>query len=539
MWEYPIDLNASAIWNDSTKMLPYLKEWIKLQRWAGLASVSNFELLKMDEFILYQSPYSKILMLLVKLHPIPEQNLLFTYFIPIEITRQPNPFENDIKLKCLDEDLLIRPAELNRQFFESTLEYIAKEEEIQSANLNKILYQRYLNDFNRIKIKSMNMLGDGGTTNTLFKILWSDNSKGVCKVFRILSINPEVKMLSSLYAHGFHNVPRPLGSVSIKIQNKDFPLILFSEFVESLGDGGTYFWANINDQMKKWDQHAPIESQPLISYCKYLGEIVSDFHYHSSLIENEFFRPETISRQDITKWKAHLKKLFKSAKETLTTIFFSEDIAQSLSNALEIFLKSYLNMDLWNTLKGTLKIKIHQDLHLSQMLTNPSSDGIKFTIIDFEGDPLLPPEEKFKKDPIFRDLAAICSAFHYIKYNALKEFSEQKLNIKAQIFTDFYLELCHPSAENSIPKNSPLNLLIKLARDWETRCQYWLIDSYIHQSIKHKLALNLNFPKFTKFQGLLYLFRIERLIKEFYYESLFRKSNAVIPIIGLLENRKF
>jgi len=536
LWEYQINLNSAAIWNDSAKILPFLKEWIKVQRWAGLASISDFELLKMDEFCLYNTPSSKILGLLVKLQPIQEQKILFTYFIPIEITRYSKPVESTIKLKCLDEDLILTPAELSRQFFESTLEYIAQGKEIQSTHSNQTYFQRYLSDFNRIKIKSMKILGDGGTTNTLFKIIWSDDSKGVCKIFRILSINPEVKMLSSLYANGFHNVPRPLGSVSMKIEDRDFPLILFSEFIESIGDGGTHFWTNINDQMKKWDKNVPIESDPLISYCRNLGEIVSDFHYHSSIIQDDFFRPAPISREDVSKWKSHLKELFNSTKKQLTTIFLSEGTAQSISAILERFLKSYLKIDFWNTLIGAMKIKIHQDLHLSQMLTNPSSGGIRFTIIDFEGDPLLPPEEKFKKDPIFRDLAAICSAFHYIKYNALKGFSEQNLNISSQNFADAYLELCHPSENNLISKNSRLILLIKLAREWEKRCQDWFIDNYIHQSNAHQLALNLDFTDRTTFQGFLYIFRIERLIKELYYESLFRKTNAIIPLIGLLEN---
>jgi len=171
------------------------------------------------------------------------------------------------------------------------------------------------------------------------------------------------------------------------------------------------------------------------------------------------------------------------------------------------------------------------------MLTSSTSDGLKFVIIDFEGDPMLPPEEKFQKDPVFRDLAAICSAFHYIKFNALEQHAEQKLNVNSERFRDFYLQLLVEPKTSSPLENSPLNLLIPLAQKWQAQCQQWFIASYLTQSNLHELALNLDFTNFAEFQRLLYLFRVERLIKELYYESLFRKSNAIIPIIGLLENR--
>jgi predicted trehalose synthase len=334
-------------------------------------------------------------------------------------------------------------------------------------------------------------------------------------------------------------VPRPFGAISINIDGKNLPLMLFSEFIESIGDGGTYFWGNINEQLKSWGSIGKIEPDPLKSYCKNLGEIVSDFHYHSAIIEDDFFTPEILTQDDIAKWKAHIEELFRIAYQNCNDILLNENPAQSVLDLLEPFLQNYLKLESWDTLEGTLKIKIHQDLHLSQMLTSSSSNGLKFVIIDFEGDPMLPPEDKFQKDPIFRDLAAICSAFHYIKFNALAQYAEQKLNINAQKFNELYLQLLTEPKSNSQSENSPLTFLIPLAQEWQTQCQQWFIESYLYQSNNHKLALNLDFLNFSEFERMLFLFRIERLIKELYYESLFRKSNAIIPTIGLLEHHIF
>jgi len=540
MWEYTVNLPSKEIWNDSIKVLPYLNEWLKTQRWAGLSSINDFKLVKMDEIMLYRDKNFMITDLLIKLFSNEEQKFLFTYHIPLEITQKPKKFEvSTVKLKCEDAPLFLQPAEINHLFFELILKYSIKGAEMESSNSNKVTFQWYSNDLKNKKIKSTESLGNGGTTNTLFKMRWSDNSKGVCKIFRILTINPEIMMLSNLYSSGFRNVPQPFGSVSINIGGETLPLMLFSEFIESIGDGGTYFWGNINEQLTKYDTLGNIESAPLDLYCTNLGEIVSNFHYHSATIDTDFFTPEILTQADITKWKAHIEDLFKIIYQNCNDILFDENPAQSILDLLDPYLQSYLTMESWNVLEGTMKIKIHQDLHLSQMLTSSSSNGLKFTIIDFEGDPMLPPEDKFQKDPIFRDLAAICSAFHYIKFNALAQYVEQKLNIDAQKFNDIYLQLMIEPENNSLPERSPMALLIRFAQEWQTQCQRWFIESYLHQSRIHNLALNLDFSNFPEFQRKLYLFQIERLIKELYYESLFRKSNLIIPIIGLLENFSF
>ncbi|MHA1130112.1 MAG: hypothetical protein ACTSQQ_04825, partial [Candidatus Helarchaeota archaeon] len=202
---------------------------------------------------------------------------------------------------------------------------------------------------------------------------------------------------------------------------------------------------------------------------------------------------------------------------------------------------------------------IHQDLHLSQMLTIQSNNDIEFILIDFEGDPLLSPFEKFQKDPFFRDLASISTAFHYIKFNALMEYFAKNSNVSKEQFLKIYqctfirqdhpdyrqcLELLHNQnniysfplvSENAQFSNAHVSKLISFARTWEDKCRNTFLSTYLQQLVRYNLTFNFDLADRSSFNKVLELFRIERFVKEFYYESFFRKNQILIPIFGLFE----
>ena len=535
--DYSVNLQLSEVWNDPKKLLPYLREWVQNQRWTGTSTTYKDTIIEKDEFILFNSDSYKFIGFLVELITKREDNPAFTYFVPIEMARSVETSQHfPIHLKCQDQILSIRSAESNPQFFQILLEHLTKGHEIQSANSNSIQFKPFSSKLEKnLKIKSNFLLGDGNTTNTLYKITCDDNTQWVCKIYRILSRNPEIKMLKMLYDEGFHQVPQPLGLMNIKIHDSIYSLMLFSEYVEAQGDGGLPFWKNLNTQIAGWKIGRKVQQARLKNYCKSLGQTVANLHYHSSKINDAFFKPEKINQNDIENWKQKIRSLFQDSFNNLKGEFDAAADIRTRLNHLNGYVKLMLKSKAWDLLMDTMKIKIHQDLHLAQMLTTDASGDSSFIILDFEGDPLLSIEEKFQKDPIFRDLASIHSAFHYIKINALREHFKMKYDLGYEDFIATYFKALDSHIEITKMKNNQSQQLISFSKQWEYSCQELFLTSYLNRLKTFKLNFKLDLDDAPGFKDVLRIFRMERFVKELYYESLFRKSNVIIPILGLVE----
>jgi predicted trehalose synthase len=557
MWEYNLNYQSDEIWSESKRVVPYLKDWIEIQRWAGTYESPYFTINEMDEFVLFISPSSKIIGFLVELKLKNNPDASFSYFIPLEMAKGVSNnelFKFPIILKCKDENIYIREADLTRQFFQVILNKIVYERKITTKNNNTVQFKR-LRPISpeKFEVKLIRELGGGDTTNTNYRITTLDNSNFMTKIYRIFSRNPEVKMLESLYDIGFHKIPEPIAYANINIDTLSYPIILIYKYIDALGDGGLNFWRDLNKQMNYWRPGADIERRTVRQYCEILGRTIANFHISSSKIDDDLFKPEPIIKAQINQWIDRIKRLFVQAERNI-------DVAhRHLIESAEI-VKNYtgerFRWAILENLEGIMKIKIHQDLHLSQMLTVRSDDDIDFVLIDFEGDPLRSPEEKFQKDPFFRDLASICTAFHYIKFNALKEYFVKKTDVGLQRFLEIYpspfveveaLKYKDHIGDREdyysfplISKTSRFNNhhvleLIVFAKKWEDFCRNMFVLNYIETLYINNMTFNFDLSDFNLFESVLEIFRAERLIQELYYEVLLRKTQTIIPILGLLE----
>lgn len=68
----------------------------------------------------------------------------------------------------------------------------------------------------------------------------------------------------------------------------------------------------------------------------------------------------------------------------------------------------------------TLKIRIHGDFHLGQVLFT----GKDFVVIDFEGEPARPISERKIKRSVFRDISGMLRSFDYAAFSALRQIKE-------------------------------------------------------------------------------------------------------------------
>lgn len=146
---------------------------------------------------------------------------------------------------------------------------------------------------------------------------------------------------------------------------------------------------------------------------------------------------------------------------------------------------------------GAIKIRHHGDYHLGQVLVTRND----FVIIDFEGEPARPFEDRRGKGSALRDVAGMLRSFNYAHWSALRE-------------------VAHSSDE--------LDKLTPHAQAWEAQSRAAFLAGY-RQALPSALAAVPVEPG----GGLLGLFELEKALYELRYELGNRPDWVAVPLQGI------
>jgi maltose alpha-D-glucosyltransferase / alpha-amylase len=149
-------------------------------------------------------------------------------------------------------------------------------------------------------------------------------------------------------------------------------------------------------------------------------------------------------------------------------------------------------------------IRIHGDYHLGQLLYT----GSDFVIIDFEGEPARPLEERRKKRSPLQDVAGMLRSFHYAAHTALSN---------------------RGGGPESAP-NAGENLKL-----WAQYWQQWVSARFLREYLS--VASKARFLPLTEneFAVLLQAYLLEKAIYELGYELNNRPDWVWLPIQGILQ----
>ncbi|HEX5233238.1 MAG TPA: maltose alpha-D-glucosyltransferase [Bradyrhizobium sp.] len=254
----------------------------------------------------------------------------------------------------------------------------------------------------------------------------------VVKVYRKLEpgSNPEIEVGRFLTeVAGFANSPALLGSVElVEGDNRSQSAVaVVHAFVENQGDGWTvtsaYLDRFIDEQRLLAKSEHPGASEEQVPYLRYMsqtGRRVAEMHLAlASRDDLPDFAPEPIKPDDvrsrIDEVASRAERMFDILKQRRESLREADRQLVDRLLAERAALRDRLSALLPPDIDG-LNIRHHGDFHLGQMLI--VKDDI--FIIDFEGEPRRPHDERRRKAPAARDVAGLIRSIDYSATAALE-----------------------------------------------------------------------------------------------------------------------
>jgi maltose alpha-D-glucosyltransferase / alpha-amylase len=235
-------------------------------------------------------------------------------------------------------------------------------------------------------------------------------------------IHPEAEMGRYLTECGFANTAPLLGEVT-RYDGDGTPhtLVLVQGFLRNQGDGWGWtldYLSRVLNSAAVVDPDAQIEdiTDALAGYGNFaaaIGRRLAELHaVLAAPTDNADFAPAGATKEDGAIWARAVRAQLEAALAALTAIADWPDAHSEKAVALLREHRTTLNKSIDRLAKaaaGTLKTRTHGDFHLGQVLVS-SGDAY---IIDFEGEPARPLEERRAKSSPLRDVAGLLRSFDY------------------------------------------------------------------------------------------------------------------------------
>ncbi|MEO6990469.1 MAG: alpha-amylase, partial [Candidatus Baltobacteraceae bacterium] len=238
--------------------------------------------------------------------------------------------------------------------------------------------------------------------------------------------------------------------------------------------------------------------------AKRLGERVAELHRaFATPVGDPAFEPEPTHESDVEEWIGQARE---SARQALLALDrdlsrvpeqLRDDAVALLERREEIFAR----IGAPRPRPGqAYKTRYHGDLHLGQVLVVADD----FYIVDFEGQPAQPLEQRRRKSSPLRDIAGMLRSINYAAVASVGGLTMDR-------------------SEN-------VSALEPLARDWERRSGEAFLGGY-----EATIAGCVSYPSdAAEARALIDLFTLEKAFYEMSYELANRPSWVRIPLEGIL-----
>ena len=338
----------------------------------------------------------------------------------------------------------------------------------------------------------------------------------VLKLIRKVSagVHPELEMGAYLTASGYAHISPLLGSVIRRDdEGQDSLLMIAQGYLSNQGDAWGWTQNNLErairdelaEAISEQEQHYNALGE-LADFAGLLGQRLGEMHnVLAAPTSNPDFKPQVTSIKDSQGWAkqvgAQIERALQLLKQHQSQLNPADQALVTQLLAQKKAIASHVQ-DLAKATVGGLRIRVHGDLHLGQVLV-VKGDAY---LIDFEGEPARPLHERRGKHSPYKDVSGVLRSFDYAAAMAL--------NVQGQ-------GLDH-SADAEAARQRVADRYLSEAR-----------QAFIQAYQQATSTLAHDWQDANGAQAALALFSLEKAAYEVAYEAQNRPAWLAVPLRGL------